>query len=111
MAQFTLTWDNTDELASTNSTGQRLSYRKRATAGAWSVDGFTPNNDLATNVITAISKILDDNTVWQFKIDTLCTTNGPVSNDNGYVDQIGFAEIVPTLAHTHDTATITLDVS
>lgn len=110
MAQFTLVWDNTDVLASSNSTGQTVSYRYKTIGGAFDTTGFTPSNILNTDAITAISPNLDNNKVVQFKVACDCTSNGPTNNDNGLQEAIAFACIAPNITPTGTGATIIINV-
>lgn len=102
MAQFTLSWDNSNVLANTNATAQRALYRKKSVGGAYSSVGFTPANDLAKAVDTVDSPVLDDNCVYEFKVQTICTVNGPTDNDNGVQEHIIFACIEPTVTEEVD---------
>lgn len=108
MAQFTLSWNNTTALASANVINTRALYRYKSIGGAFISTGFTPSNDLAKSAVTTDSPILDDNKVIQFKIQSLCTSNGPTDNDNGIQENIGFACITPTLSQTDTTGTATI---
>lgn len=110
MAQFTLTWDNTDVLSSGNSINQRASVRRKTPVGAWVTAGFSPTNDLATSVITVITPALIDNVIYQFKIETICTAGGPTINDNGIQEAIQFGCINPTIENTDVTAQLVLNV-
>lgn len=112
MAQFTLDWDNGNILTNENALSQRASYRPRDGDGPWLTDGFTPENDIAKEVNEADSPdTLNDNIVYQFKIEAICTVGGPTINDNGVREAINFACITPDLTHTYNHADITLDVS
>jgi hypothetical protein len=111
MGQFTLTWDNTDIVSDLNSTGQRAAYRYKTLGGAFVTTGFTPSNDLAKSVTTADSPILDDNKVIEFKVQNLCTQNGPTDNDNGIQEVLQFNCLVPTITKTTTTSGISLNVT
>ena len=91
MAQFTLNWDNTALLLEPNVIGQRAYYRRKDVGGTYISAGFSPVNDLPTSAVTTVSPALLDNVVYQFKVETLCTVNGPTVNSNGVIDQIDFA--------------------
>lgn len=111
MAQFTLEWDNTEVASNDNATGQRASYRHRGDTD-WETADFDPANDLSVDADTTDSpNTLDDNKVYEFKVDTLCTINGPTINDNGIQEDINFACIEPVLEQTDETGTITIDVA
>lgn len=111
MAQFTLNWDNTAALANANAIAQRASYRRRSTMGAFITSGFTPNNDLPKSAVTTQSPVLVDNVVYQFKVETLCTVNGPTINDNGIQEQMKFACITPEIVESDTTSAISIDVT
>ena len=96
MAQFKFDWNNDSVEASSNSTGQVASYRVKASpAGAWLTDGFTPANTLPKTASTTTTKTLVNNTVYQFKVDNICTSGGPIANDNGIQEGIEFACLDP----------------
>lgn len=111
MAQFTLQWDNTDILANPNNINQRASYRQASVGGAWITAGFTPANDLATSVTSVLSPVLTNNVVYQFIVQSVCTQNGPISNDNGIIEQIGFSCIEPGIEYTDETSTILVNLA
>lgn len=112
MAQFTLNWSNIKVLTNPNAIGQRVSYRERLIGDPWIDTGFDPTNDLGTDAETADSPdTLDDNKVYEFKVETLCTTNGPTINDNDIQEAINFDCLEPTLENTETTSDITLDVT
>jgi hypothetical protein len=111
MAQFTFLWGNTDVLASSNATGQRASYRQKTVGGTWLTSGFTPTNDLTKSAVTVQSPVVTNNVVYEFKLECLCTQNGPTSNDNGIIEQIGFSCITPNLVNTSTTSTATIDLT
>lgn len=106
--QFTLIWDNSAVLASSNATGQRALYRYKTVGGAFISIGFTPTNDLAKSVSTVDSPVLDDNKVIQFETASLCTSGGPTPNDNGIQEVIEFAAITPVITKDDVSSTITL---
>jgi hypothetical protein len=111
MAQFTLQWDNTSVLANANATAQRTSYRQKSLGGVFNGNGFTPANDLAKSAITAESPVLLDNVIYEFKVQAICTQNGPTDNDNGIQEGLVYICLVPTISKTHDTATLNLDLT
>lgn len=111
-AQFTLNWDNTAVLAHPNSTGQRVSYRQKSVGGAWITAGFTPANDLATNVNSADTpNSLLDNVVYEFKVENLCSEGGPTINDNGVREAIEFACITPDTDQDFESASISINLT
>lgn len=110
--QFTLLWNNSSVLANPNATAQTALYRQKSVGGAFISTGFTPSNPLAKSVNTVDSpNTLLDNVVYEFKVQAVCTLNGPSDNDNGVREIIGFACITPTLSQEETEATISLDVS
>lgn len=111
MAQFNLTWDNTNIISGTNTISVRASYRKKGDT-PWIQTGFTPANDMPKTTTSCVSpNTLSDNTIYQFKLETICTYGGPTSDADGILEQIHFACITPTLSKTDTSATITLDVT
>lgn len=112
MAQFTLNWINTAVLASANATGQRASYRKKSVGDPWITAGFSPANDLTTADVTADSpNSLDENCVYEFKVECLCEEGGPTINDNGIEEGIVFECLVPNTSQSETGASISLDVT
>lgn len=111
MSQFTLQWDNSSVLNNNNAIGQRASYRSRTVGGDYIATGFSPNNDLAKSAITTDTPVLLDNVVYQFKVETLCTVNGPTINDNDIQEAISFNCISPNITVTTTHAEFNLDVT
>lgn len=111
MAQFILSWDNTDAIANDNNLSQTASYRQKSVGGSWITAGFTPTNNIDKDVASALSPVLSPNLVYQFKIDCNCTQNGPSANDNGIREQIGFACIEPVIENTQTTSSINTDLT
>lgn len=114
MPVFTLSWDNTALVSNANSVAQRASYRRKSIGGIWFTAGFTPLNDLPTSAITCNSPDLPFNIVFEFRVQNICTTNGPTTNSNGPQDQIMFnclAEDQATFTQTDIAATADLDVT
>lgn len=110
MAQFILNWDNTAALADANATGQRVSYRRKDVGGSFLITGFSPANDLPKSATTATSPVLTNNVVYELKVQTLCTVNGPTDNSNGIIEQIGFVCIEPEITQTDIASTITISI-
>lgn len=110
--QFTLQWNNASVLANPNATAQTALYRQKSVGGAFISVGFTPTNPLAKTVNTVDSpNTLLDNVVYEFKVQSVCTLNGPVDNDNGVREIIGFACITPTVTKGETQGTISLSVA
>lgn len=109
MAQFTLNWDNTDLLTEPNVIAQRALYRRKSTGGTFISAGFTPANDLPTSATTTTSPVLLNNVIYEFKIQTLCTVNGPTTNSNGVQEQIAFACITPEITSNDTSSTIVVN--
>lgn len=108
MAVFTLNWDNTLTLASPNTLAQRASYRRKDVGGAWITAGFTPANDMLKTAITALSPDLLVNVLYEFRVQAICTTNGPTTNSNGIREQIIFACIAPATSQSDVAATASI---
>jgi len=110
MAQFDLTWDSDNVASNPNATGQTVSYRYKGDT-TWITTGFTPPNPLGLAVGAVVSPILTDNRVIEFKVEALCTINGPTGNDNGIQEEINFVCIAVTtsgITHLQATATVSL---
>jgi hypothetical protein len=113
MTQLTLIWDDTDSYGGDpNITAQRASYRYKTIGGSWITSGFTPANDLDVDVTTVQPPEIEDNKVVEYKVEAICTLNGPTINDNGIQEGIGFACITPDVSDfTPTEATITIDLT
>lgn len=111
MAEFTLIWKNTDLMTSTNSLSETALYRYKSVGGTYINAGFTPANNLNTDVNTVDSPVLDNNRVVEFKISTNCTASGPTDNDNGVQEAMEFNAILPTITKTDSSSNITIDVT
>jgi len=111
MAQFQLNWFAAPVMVNPNSTGQRALYRQKAIGGSWISTGFTPSNDLTIVTQQVTSPILTENKIWEFKIQCLCASGGPIDNNNGIIEALKFACIGSTLSFTTTTATIQLNIS
>lgn len=111
MAQFTLSWDNTEVLASGNSLEQMISYRQKTIGDPWIITGFTPPNPLSVIDDTAESPVLSANVVYEFKVENTCSEGGPTPNDNGIVEVIGFSCITPDIQKTHINTTAIVDLT
>jgi hypothetical protein len=109
MATFTLNWDNTLVLAEPNAINQRASYRKKLDV-PWITAGFSPANDLATTDVTASVDLLT-NTIYEFKVEALCTSGGPTENDNGIIEQLVFECVSGSIFKTSTTVTPVLDLT
>ena len=109
MAQFTLTWDNTDVAANPNATGQVAAW---SVAGQdnWDTSGFTPD-PLTVNDKMAVSPNLADNIVYDFLVFANCSDGGGAVNDNGIQQAINFACLYPSFVTTQTASTITIDVT
>lgn len=110
MASLILEWNNTNVNASANATAQRVSKRLKSVGGAFSTSGFTPANDLAKTANT-ISATVDDNKIYEFKVEAICSVGGPTPNNNGLVEGISFACIVPTFEKTGTSGQVIVDVT
>lgn len=111
MPVFTLTWDNAVVLASPNATAQRAGYRRKDVGGVWITTGFTPANDLPKSAITCLTPVLISNVVYEFRVQAICTVNGPTINSNGIREQIIFACISPSLSQSDVAATADINVT
>lgn len=92
-----------------NVTAQRASKRKKAVGGAFDTTGFTPANNMGTGVSSATTTVLN-NIIYEFKIENLCTTGGPTLNNNGIIEQIKFACILPAITRTSTTININISL-
>jgi len=111
MAQFKLQWDNTNVNANPNAVSQRASYRQKSVGGVFIATGFTPTNDLAKTVSEALTPVISSNVIYEFKVQAICTQNGPTDNDNGIQEGIVFSCIAPSMNKTSDSSSITIDVT
>ena len=111
MAQFTLSWNNTAVNANPNATAQTALYRGKTAGGAFSSMGFTPSNNMAKSVNSALSPVVSNNIVYEFKVQSVCSVNGPTDNDNGLQEAMQFECILPTLTKSETTATATISVT
>lgn len=111
-ASFQLNWDNTAILSSGNTTSQIAAYRKKLTGGAFIITGFTPPNNMAKAVNSALTDAIGDyNSIYEFKVDAICAVNGPIINSNGIREQIAFFCLVPTFTTTDVKSTIVLNIA
>lgn len=110
-ASFQLNWHNDAivDPGETNAQTQSALYRSRQSLGSFLSDGFNPANPLALNVISAQSKPLTDNMVWQFKIQTNCDVGGPSDNSNGILEAVNFVCIAPIVTFTYEASSITIN--
>lgn len=109
--QFTLTWDSSKVVFSSNATAQTALYRRKSVGGAYISAGFTPANNMAKTVEAALSPVLLDNVIYEFKVQTICTVHGPTNDRNGIQEAINIACILPVVTHTSSQTTITIDVT
>jgi hypothetical protein len=110
MSQFKLDWFSAPAMVNPNAIGQRALYRQRSLGGSFISTGFTPANNLLKTTQSVNSPILAANKIWEFKVQTLCTTGGPVDNDNGIQESLEFACINPTIIWTDTTSMISLNI-
>jgi hypothetical protein len=112
MAKFNLTWNSSSLQGNTNVTSQEASWQKKI-GGTWSASGFNPANPLLTSAsATQSPDLIPDNVIYQFRIRTMCTLNGPVNNVGGPSELIHFAcPTAPSLSNTGLTATIAVDLT
>lgn len=111
MGQFTLVWDNSTLNSNPNITTQRASYKYKPDIGhttPFLTDGFTPANDFSKTLNTVDSKVLDDNKVIQFKIQSICNVGGPIDNSDGIKEGISFACVAPDITKTDTTLSLTV---
>lgn len=105
-----LKWNNLAVQNSLSATGQRISKRLKSEGGSYDTLNFSPANDLAKTVSAATATVLD-NKIYQFIVQSLCTFGGPVGNDNGPVEGIGFGCILPVVQSTHSSVSVTVNVA
>jgi hypothetical protein len=104
MGTRNLTWDNTGLAANTNITGVQVGKRLKSVGGAFA---YTPLD----KAITTHEATLEDNKVHEFKVQTLCTVNGPVDNTGGVKEGLTFACLLPQFFATTSTIKVVLNVS
>jgi hypothetical protein len=109
MATIPISWDNSAVNANVLATGQRVSKRIKALIGAFDTLGFAPVNDMAKTVNSAVSTILP-NRVYEYKVEAICSSGGPIINNNGPRDGIVFECIVPTFITTSTTIDVVVDL-
>jgi len=97
MAVFTLTWT---PVITGNVTAQRANYRQKSVGGSFITTGFSPSNDLSTAATTTAKGSLFSNTIYEFKIQNICTEGGPTDNSGGISEQIAFECLTPTVTKT-----------
>ena len=108
-AKFTLSWDNNPGLANPIAQVQRASVRRKVPLGNWSTVGFNPTNDMQKTVNTAQSPDLLYNVVYQFIIETVCSTGASSINDNGIREAIQFQCVASEIAISHEGMSAYLD--
>jgi len=112
MAQFNLTWFNTAVIINPNTTGQRVSHRRKSLGGAFTTTGYTPANDLPKTASASQSPSLANNVVWEFKVECICEEDGPTINDNGLQEGLKFECIEPSTSNLEETTvTVSLNVT
>jgi hypothetical protein len=111
MPQFNLAWFAAPVMVNPNAISQRALYRRKSVGGAFISTGFTPANDLTIVTQAVTSPDLLANVIWEFKVQAICTTGGPVDNNNGLVEGLKFACLTPVTSSTTSTATIQINIS
>lgn len=91
-----------------NTISQRASKRIKSVGGAYSTVGFSPANDLTTAANTTVP-VVNLNTVYEFKVATICTVGGPA--ETSVVENIQFSCIAPSLSADSESVTVTLNVA
>jgi hypothetical protein len=109
MAQFTLNWFAAPVMVNPNSVGQRALYRQKSVGGSFASTGFTPTNDLSIVAQTTTSPNLGVNRIWEFKVQAICADGGPTDNNNGVIEAMKFACIIPTVVHGATESTVTIN--
>lgn len=111
MGVLYLRWDNTAALANPNVIAQRASKRIKTVGGAYSTLGFTPTNDLVMIAVPEMSVTVVDNKVYEFKVESICSSGGPTANSNGIQEGIAFVCIPPDISEDIDTVTVNVDLA
>ena len=89
MANIALTWNPANNA---NSISQRASAIAKVNGLTPNItSNFSPVNDMAKTITSAIYNTSNPNLVYRFMVETICTTGGPISNTNGIQEQIFFA--------------------
>lgn len=109
--QFFLEWESDELVASTNALTLTALYRQKSVGGVFISVGFTPANPITKTIEAALSPVLLDNIIYEFKTEIQCTLNGPTNNSNGIKESINFACILPVLSHSDTQTSIIVDVT
>lgn len=88
-----------------NVLSQRASKRIKSVGGAWSTLGFIPADDMSIVEATTVATV-NDNTVYEFKLENICTTGGPTTSLQGILENIAFNCIAPALSATETTVNV-----
>lgn len=107
MATLNVNWDNTAVNASANATGQRVSKRIKAVGGAYQTTGFAPANDLPKTANTTVATVTE-NRVYEFLLQALCLTGGPIDDPGGVKEGLKFACIIPSFSSSESTVTVNI---
>jgi hypothetical protein len=115
MPTFNIGWDNTSILTNDNITAVRVVYAISNTVGGWgafiSNAGITPANDILKTIKTATITITPFNTKIRVKVQSICSQGGPIDNEDGLEEGIVFQCITPTITNTHNSSTISINLS
>lgn len=111
MAVFTCNWDNSAVISNSNAISQRLSWREKSLGGVFNTTNVTPSNDMSIVVNSATFNSALTNKIYEFKLEAICSVEGPVINSNGILENIRFSCILPEITPTSDTLDFFLDLS
>lgn len=88
---------------------KRIKYFSGMTPSSWMILGFTPTNDMALSITEADATVIG-NKLYQFKVEMICTSDGPALNVNGLQDGIGFQCVSPNLSSDNNSVTVNFNV-
>jgi len=109
--KFNLSWNNTSIQGNANVVSQEAGYQSKLVPG-WITTGFTNYaNPIPVAQHTSTSPDLNDNIIYQFRVNSLCSTGGPMPNIGGVVEAIHFACIVASTVMSGISATCTINLA
>lgn len=73
-------------------------------------DDFTVANDMDAVQSTNTANSLADNTIYRFKVQSLCPTGGPLNNTNGILEAMVFACLEEGVSIDTTTSSITISI-
>ncbi len=85
-----LSWNNIALLASPNVLAVRAWQRQKIIGGTYYTTGFLPANDLAPSLFSTEFIAAVVNKVYEFKVESICSSGGPSENTNGIQEGMVF---------------------